>query len=146
MKTLFDLAKDMERLAERIPQASNDIKIAVTAAIHGYLLVDTPVDTSKALSNWIVTAEEPWKIDMPAYREGIQGSTQSESIDLAKVAARQQYKLVKSGESLFISNNADYILDLNNGSSRQAPAGFIEASILKGRKLTQNLKLGLRNG
>ena len=34
------------------------------------------------------------------------------------------------GNLLQLSNNADYIGDLNNGSSYQAPAGFIEGSIL----------------
>lgn len=143
MKTLYDLALDMEKLAERIPQAANQIKIATTATIHGYLLDDTPVDTSKALSNWVVTADEPWRLEIEAHHEGDLGSTQSQSIAEAKTAAKQQYSRVKPGESLFISNNASYIGDLNNGSSKQAPAGFIEASILKARKLASRFKLSL---
>lgn len=143
MKTLLDLASDIEKLEERIPLAANQIKIATTAAIHGFLLEDTPVDTSKALSNWVVTADDPWRIEIEAHHEGVLGSTQEQSIASAKVAARQQYARVKPGESLFISNNAHYIGDLNNGSSRQAPAGFIEASILKARKLAKNFKLSL---
>lgn len=143
MKTLLDLAADIDKLAERIPLAANEIKIATTAAIHSYLLDDTPVDTSKALSNWVVTEEEPWGIEIEAHHEGVLGSTQAASIAEAKIAARNVYSRVKPGQSLFISNNADYLNDLNQGSSKQAPAGFIETSILKGLKLAQHFKLSL---
>jgi HK97 gp10 family phage protein len=42
---------------------------------------------------------------------------------------------IKEGD---IVNTADYIAQLNRGSSKQAPAHFIESTVLSNRKVTAN--------
>lgn len=44
--------------------------------------------------------------------------------------ARGEWKLLNKGASVEISNDAPYIQYLNNGTSRQAPANFIEKTAL----------------
>ena len=48
---------------------------------------------------------------------------------------------VDTSNALFIANNAPYISDLNAGSSKQHPGGFVEAAILIGRLEINNIKV-----
>ena len=36
---------------------------------------------------------------------------------------------VKAGDTVYISNNLEYIQALNEGHSQQAPAGFVEKAV-----------------
>jgi hypothetical protein len=44
--------------------------------------------------------------------------------------ARASWESHKKGKKFIIENNVDYIENLNNGSSRQAPKFFIERTLL----------------
>lgn len=145
MANLLDLAKRMDRLADLIPLKTNELKHEIARIVHRDLLTVTPVDTSEALSNWVLTSEEPWAVPLPPHYEGIHGSTQAESINAALIAGEQQLKLNRPGESIFISNNAPHIKSLNEGSSGQAPAGFVERSVLYGRKIVEARGLKLKD-
>lgn len=136
MNDLFKLADDMDALNERIPFAANEKKIELGLAIQTELTRVTPVDTSKAVSNWVVTGGRPYDVDIDAYFEGEHGSTYQASIAEVQSQGRRAAALIEPGESLFLADNADYIRELNDGSSNQAPAGFIEkAGMLVSRKL-----------
>jgi hypothetical protein len=94
----------------------------VAAPIEG----GTPVDTGWASANWTPSVgapnpqsqpENPTSGDVAAARgKAIQGQAQV-----------LQYRLGQG--SVFISNAAPYIGYLNNGSSQQAPAGFVQRAI-----------------
>ena len=47
----------------------------------------------------------------------------------AGITALASYRL--EGGNIFISNNVPYILALNDGTSRQSPAGFVQNAIQK---------------
>lgn len=144
MGNLLDLAKRMERLKEEIPSAASELASSVARVIQKDLVTVTPVDESTALSNWVLTVEEPFDLFLDAYVPGNAGSTQVESGQLALAQGEQQLKLKKPGESIFITNNAPYIRRLNEGWSNQAPAGFVERSVLLGRKMTERIRLKLK--
>ncbi len=78
----------------------------------------TPVKTGHARASWVPS------IGTPATATP---SGASDSAHAAGVAQVLSYKL--DNGVLFLSNFADYIKQLNLGSSKQAPAGFIEACI-----------------
>jgi len=143
MKTLLDLADRMEKLAVDIPIAASLAVSEVATVIGTDLVHKTPVDESTAISNWIMHLEEPWDLKIDAYRLGSQGSTYEASAAEALIQHAQVLKQKKPGETIFLSNNAEYIRDLNQGSSRQAPLGFIERSVFLGRKFGRTLKLRL---
>lgn len=144
MGNLLDLANRMQKIKEALPQAASDLACSVARVIHKDLVTVTPVDTSKALSNWVLTVEEPFALYLEAHVEGEGGSTQEESGQFALAAGEQQLALKKPGEPIFIQNNAPYIRRLNEGYSAQAPAGFVERSVLLGRKTTERLRLKLK--
>ena len=83
----------------------------------------TPVDTGWARSNWIPNIGEP--LDAPVgSRSNVSTGPQNQA-----EAGIAGYTLSKG--RVYISNNVPYILRLNEGSSRQAPAGFVQRAVAK---------------
>lgn len=83
----------------------------------------TPVDTGWARSNWIPNIGEP--IEAPVgSRSNVNTAPQNQA--LGQVA---NYSLNKG--RVYISNNVPYILRLNEGYSKQAPAGFVQRAVAK---------------
>jgi hypothetical protein len=89
----------------------------------------TPVDTGWARANWIPRIGEPFRgtAGTRAQAEAGNVSGAEQGAGIASVAAG--YRMT-SGK-VFISNNVPYIVRLNEGSSRQAPAGFVQAAVAK---------------
>lgn len=103
----------------------------LTLAIHANLVEDTPVDLGWARANWVPSIGAPVIEDLsdvqnPVSKVGPANARSQEG--LVRVAA--QYHL--SQGPIFISNNVPYIQKLNQGSSQQAPAMFVEQAIDKG--------------
>jgi hypothetical protein len=120
------VVQDLRGFTERLVQR---LALNVTAN----LIEDTPVDTGWARSNWVPNIGSPRK--KPA---GVRPTSRgAPGLDSAPQAAGQVaiagYRL---GPSIFISNNVPYIKKLNAGSSRKAPAAFIQSAILRAVKAT----------
>lgn len=135
-KSLADLAKKMNRAADRSETVASDLAVHFAYQIEYHLVYDTPVDTSTALSNWQVNLTSPAADEISAYALGQRGSTQGPSASRALAEAQVELQRKKPGQPIFLSNLVDYIKKLNEGSSAQAPAGFIEAAILRARIVT----------
>jgi hypothetical protein len=99
-------------------------EIAIRTARLTAILIDmTPEDTGHAKSNWIPSVGTA---DRSVHGSQEAVSTSSQTTGLGEL------KTLKLGQPIFISNNVDYLEDLNDGSSRQAPAGFVEIAIQAG--------------
>lgn len=133
MATLKSLAGRLNRLADSLDDKLNERKQAVATAIVTNLIQVTPVDTSKALSNWRVTTDGTIGAHIAAHFMGKAGSTQAASASAAIADAERAIKSSKPLDVLVIFNAVPYIRRLNEGSSAQAPAGFVEKAILIGR-------------
>lgn len=91
------------------------------------LIEATPVDTGWARANWVPAIGSPNMESRsgtpdPSQVPGQRGQQQT---GLASVAAG--YTLHQG--PVFISNNVPYVPRLNDGSSDQAPSGFVQRSI-----------------
>lgn len=138
-RTLADLADDLEKLAAQLPQeATSNLSAQVAETVFSYLLSETPVDTGKAISNWRVSLNAPNHDLLPAYYPGQKGSTQSINQQAALEEAQRVLSTKKPGDAIYISNPLPYIQSLNDGSSTQNPGGFVEASVLLARLVTEN--------
>lgn len=135
-KTLLDLAKDIERREKELAKANSQRAVSFAQQIVIELATDTPVDTTEAISNWQVALNAPVATDIPPWMPGFNGSTYNYSRNATIAAAKRNLQGKTPGQSIFISNLAAHIIELNQGSSRQAPAGFIEAAILRARRKT----------
>lgn len=140
-KTLLDLAASLEKRAKQLDAVASKLAVEAAKAIVADLSEKTPVDTSNALSNWIVTLGQPSSNTIKPYFPGIYGSTKRSSAAQTRNEAEFVLGAKKPGQSIFITNNVDYIVGLNEGSSKQQPAGFVERAVMIGRAKILKFKL-----
>jgi hypothetical protein len=141
MAGLLDLAASLERKAKSIDEAASKLAVDTALTIVGDLAFKTPVDTSQALSNWQVSLGSPVDSKIPPYYPGEGGSTRNSSAQSTIDAAKNALKQKRPGVTIYISNVLPYIRRLNDGYSKQAPAGFVERAVLIGRKMRKNFKI-----
>jgi hypothetical protein len=143
---LSDLATELRAISPQLSKAVSDASKEAAIAIVTDLATVTPVDTSKALSNWRIGINQRPALAINAFNPGKQGSTQTESAQATIEAARLALATKKPGDIVWISNVLPYIDLLNKGSSTQAPAGFVERAVLIGRKMFERVNIKLKNG
>lgn len=143
---LFDFADKIEKRADKLAEQASLIKQAVARELVEALIYATPVDTSQAVSNWTANVGTPPNAFIEAHSPGFNGSTFTAS-------ARESISLAAAiilaggpGKSLWLANNAPYIIDLNNGTSKQAPAMFVEQTIARVRGNIPNIAKQVFNG
>ncbi len=93
----------------------------------------TPRDTSWAAANWIpvIGAASGKAAPRPADRaRAVQAATGVQSSSATAIAVIATTYRASQGK-VTIANNVPYILKLDAGSSKQAPAGFIRRGIVK---------------
>lgn len=113
-----------------IPKLVSQAVRKITLDIDRNLTLATPVDTGRARANWQVTISKPASgvIDFDgggdnnANKSAASAYSTNQTIT-ALSAKMPEYPIV------YITNNLDYIQRLNNGTSEQAPANFVETSI-----------------
>lgn len=137
MANLRDLADLMIGLSKSTDQLSSDLSVKIATAIITDLVYVTPVDTSKALSNWQISLSNAGSGQLPAAYRGFKGSTANVSAESTLAFALAILKTKKPNQNIHIYNNLPYIRRLNEGYSSQAPAGFVERAELIGRKVIE---------
>lgn len=134
----------MRRLAKRFNTAVAEKRASVGNAILEAVVEATPVDTSKALSNWQVSPNGAPGSEIEAHFAGSRGSTRGASARQALALGVRSIRAGRLQEGLLIFNAAPYIRRLNDGWSAQAPSGFIEKAVLLARLRSQDQGLNLR--
>ena len=129
LKTNFTLAsKEMEQLTNRIEDNLDHLVRDVSAEVYGELTQDprsigagtgTPRDTRRATNGWNLSMNGP-NYDDPG--EGQYGEPPS-----AKEEARAQIR--KGATNASIANGVPYVSKLDTGTSKQAPAGFVQRAV-----------------
>lgn len=128
-KPLKKLPRSIIKLNKALKKAASDNARDAAIEIVAKLAQATPVDTSKALSNWRATVGFPATRAIAAHNVGSRGSTKEASVNDTIEAARKSVRNKKVGQNVFITNNVDYMDELANGtgSPQQPSAGWIEA-------------------
>lgn len=103
----------------------------VALSIDTALVMETPVDTGRAKSNWIVAINFSPDRRIQAYAPGSKGSTETANMMAALSQGERVITGYESGkdQEIYITNSLPYIGELNEGSSYQAPAMFIQTAI-----------------
>ncbi len=117
----------------------NKVIVKMVGIIDSRIVFSNPVDTGRSRSNWIITLNNPTS-------ELITGEDQGESgspigAELALSQGQNTLKSRKPGDTIYLQNNTSYIEKLNNGSSAQAPANFVQKGIIEGIRSLQNTKV-----
>ena len=120
---------ELDGFTERIVKG---IALDITAN----LIETTPVDLGWARANWVPVIGVRAETRAITNPEGADIDRQrgKQQAGIAQVAAR--YKL--GAGAIHIINPVTYIVPLNEGSSKQAPAGFVQDAIRKA--VTKDLK------
>lgn len=108
----------------------SDVATEIVLEITANLVEATPVDTGWARANWVPSIGEPPPTD-PVGAPGQPSTSEQAAGQLAML----DYTPDKG--PAFISNNVPYIQVLNDGSSTQAPSGFVERAIEQGLQTIQ---------
>lgn len=140
-KSLLDLANDLDQKNKNVKQAASEAAKKLALIALERLVNETPVDTSTALSNWQISVGIPATSFIDAYVPGYLGYTASASIRQAIAVGKANLETKKPGQTIYLTNNTPYIRDLNSGSSKQAPAGFVEATMLVVRTTKLDFKV-----
>lgn len=95
---------------------------AVAIKLDEELALTTPVKTGRARANWLPSLNTPeTRTVEPNQKPGITPVLAAYKID----------------DTVLISNNLPYIQRLNDGSSKQAPAGFVESAIARAKRIVR---------
>jgi hypothetical protein len=109
--------KDLGRVLVEEVKSSSSLEFKATAfELFSQVIQKTPVRTGRARANWNITTGSP--------DNSVNSSTSTGSYpDLE----------LEGFPSVFISNGLHYIPDLENGKSKQAPAGIFNPAIAAAR-------------
>lgn len=97
---------------------------AVATAVHRAVVEATPIDTSRAMTNWVPSLNAPAPGET-AFAEGSAGSTRDIAAQIADQNLDQTLAGYRFGDAVHLTNNTPYILDLHEGSSPQAAPGVM---------------------
>ena len=131
---ITEIADGVERNADQMMR-----KTVITVA--SAVALRTPVDTGRARANWRTNVGGPLTSQVSGFPKGKKGSTGAQAAGQAASDAAAKMGSYRNGSPVFISNNLPYIGRLNAGSSKQAPAGFVESAIAAGLNAIRKARL-----
>lgn len=138
---LMAFAQLMERRSVQVEHNALQLKKKVTSEVLKEVATLTPADTGRAISNWKVLFLDTIRVSNFPFVPGLKGSTKPQNISATIAAGSSQISNIKLGQVVTIANSVDYIQDLNNGTSKQAPAGFVELAVQVGNRIVALAKI-----
>lgn len=109
---------DPRKFGDQVKISHRQLCQRIALDIDQRLVLATPVDTGRARSNWLASIGTP-------RRDQVEPRSAEETIveAVGVVDKAPQFPLI------YLSNNLPYIQRLNDGSSKQAPAAFVDTAI-----------------
>lgn len=149
---LFEFSKKMEKKGARFAKRADEHFRAMVRAISEEVITSTPVDTGLARSNWSLSSSSPTASQRSPYSPGknlgiLERSNAQGAIRqvIATLAARARWVGNLHSVSLWLRNPVSYMYKLNEkGSSPQAPKGFIQRAIERGKRKAMKANKGFR--
>lgn len=141
--SLSDFSRRMAVRAGHISGDTTRLVRRTALAVDAILVSETPVDTGRAKSNWLVSLNTSLRQTTEPYAPGRDGNTAAANEQAAMDQAEAVISHYTAGVnmSIHITNNLPYIGELNNGSSHQAPAGFVEDGIAEAVRVINSSRI-----
>ncbi len=132
MVTLAQFARKMRKRGKKLDENVNKVIIKMAGSILQTAVIATPVDTGRARGGWVVGL-------------GVPITAAGEQLDVSGAGAISAGKATlagrRSGQTIYINNNVEYIGKLNDGSSAQAPKNFVADAVRAGIKALDGAKV-----
>lgn len=123
---LIQFNADLQKFADQIGADIVTVEKKVALEVLSKVTERTPVDTGRARANWNVSLGSP---DLSTTPDGIYSDYQNSPGTAAQQKGQQTLAGLQKPEVVWIANGLPYIQKLNEGSSVQASANFVEQSI-----------------
>ena len=128
---------DLQEFARRLDADIGLVTRRVALQIFTGIVEKTPVDTGRARSNWAINVGGPApppsnavsEEEARSLRRTGQRRSPSAVTSQAVTEAEASAAGIDGTAVVHITNNLPYISALNEGHSRQAPAGFVETTL-----------------
>lgn len=118
-------ARKMKGLGKEVEVNTNKMVVATASAINTAVVIATPVDTGRARANWQAGINSD---PNDTVEQTDKGGTSTINTNNATIRSR------RARQTVFLSNNLDYIASLDAGSSAQAPENFVARAVQAGIK------------
>lgn len=132
---LDNFATRIRRHARNVSQNSDTMTRRAFKAAGKAIIMGTPVLTGKARGNWRSSLNEP----NTEIIETVRGPIIAANRSYGEVVATA--KAYRKGNTLYLTNSLPYIERLNQGWSKQAPAGFIQMAFQIAVSVVRSTKL-----
>jgi hypothetical protein len=121
--TVLQFKADMKAFSDAVGVTVGAATEKVVILIHGDVVNQTPRLTGRAAGSWGISLDTPGDYELPEGEYGGSGRAAQSQQRVLRQLQKTPFRTV------WIYNNLSYIEELNMGSSRQAPAGFVELSL-----------------
>lgn len=116
---------DMRRFVAKTAAAQDKITRAATLELFSGVIRATPVDTGRARGGW---------------QTGVGSAPEGDNKRLDKSAAKsiaevEQNTPAGAGQVTYLANNVPYIMNLEQGTSKQAPEGMVRKNMDRVQKM-----------
>lgn len=117
----FNPERDVNIAKSEYLEKVNRIHRGVFFEVARRIIMRTPVDTGRARGNWLPGVGD--------FKTGFNNESLDPSGQGALAAVQAALGTHRPGQDLTLANNLVYILPLENGHSKQAPAGMVELTV-----------------
>jgi hypothetical protein len=143
MAGLDDFARRMNRIAVQVEGSVERAVKDCAQAVLKSAVENTPVDTGFARSNWTPELDRAFEGLFPPRVPGKAGSTAEENAAATIEAGAPTIEAfdIHTNREIHVTNNAPHIRPLNDGHSKQAPAGFVQIAVMEGLRTVRGTKV-----
>jgi len=111
---------DLKKFGEQSEETFEKVFRKIALDIDSSVILGTPVDTGRARGNWFTTIGNPSSAVSA-------GGSAGKAMGQLNAAVAQ----LKLGDTIWMANNLPYINRLENGWSKQAPAGMVAINVAR---------------
>lgn len=122
---------DLEEFAKELNIAVKTVVVKIALDLHSKVSFRTPVDTGRARASWDVKEGSPSEFVPPPGNYGGPKPVGAGGL--------------KGEEVIFVTSAVHYVEFLENGSSKQAPAGMVDISIAEIEVELESIVANIRN-
>ena len=123
----FDL--DLTDFIDEIEADADQVVRKVTLDLMNEISANNPVRTGRSRANWNISQGAPDTSVVEKTFGKSRNESDGPSAAFLKQKSEAAVEKIKAGQTVFITNNVEYLADLNNGTPEREGQHFVELAI-----------------